>query len=104
LLRARYPGSHSSPGSSSAFPQVGEVVSPVESAGSPLESVELASPVVVVSSGPVDVDVLVVVLPVALVVGTVLVGASVVGGSGSVLGDMLAPGSTSSPAGASLPW
>jgi len=75
-------------------------VSPVESAGSPLEPLELPSPVIVMSSGPVDV---VVVLPVALVVGTALVGAPVVGGSGSVLGDMLAPRSTSSPAGASLP-
>jgi len=76
-------------------------VSPVESANSPLELLELASPVVVMSSEPVDV---VAVLPVALVVGAALVGAPVVGGSGSVLGDMLAPKSTSSPAGASLPW
>jgi hypothetical protein len=83
-----------------ASPQPGDGVSPVELGSSPLELLELSSPVVgVISPGPVDVPV---VLSVALVVGAALVGGLVVGGSGLVLDEELAPRSTC--AGASLPW
>jgi hypothetical protein len=75
------------------------VSSPVELAGPPLEVLEPASSVVdVISPDPVDVPV---VLPVALVVGAALVGGLVVGGSGTVLDEELAPRSTCE--GASLP-
>jgi len=74
-------------------------MSPVELAISSLAPLVLASVVVgVISPEPVDVPV---VLPVAFVVGAALVG-GIVGGSGLVLDEELAPRSTC--AGASLPW